>query len=147
MFFSNTFTNFPILYGEKEKKLCANSFLLDIIDHEKVFLNEDFRTLKKNKLLQDIKKKEFYEAYTLFQSRTYQYVNAQNQTVSAFIPLVDLFNYKEERELGHHKVAWKFDTTSNTFIVYAFEDIPKGSKVNHFIYKLSYILNTEVTLT
>ncbi len=128
-FLPNKFNNFPINFDGHDRKLCKNSFLLDIVDSERNYLNEDFKTLKEEKLLKHITKKEYYQAYTLFQSRTYQYTNNNKQSVSAFIPLVDLFNYKGSEVSGQNKVTWKYDTTTNEFVVYAYDDIETGSKV------------------
>jgi len=127
-FLPNKYTNFPIMFDTKDKKLCRNSFLLDIINNERGYLEEDYITLKRHKLLQKITKKEYFQAYTIFQSRTYQYTNSQKKTLTSYIPLVDLFNYKGGKEHGHNKVAWKFE--NNNFVVYAFDDIEPGSKVS-----------------
>lgn len=125
----NRFSNFPLMYDKKEMKLLQGTYLKDIIDSERGFLNQDFTVLKRHKLLKHITKKEFYQAYTLFESRTYQYTNTQKQTLSAYVPLVDLFNYKAGRDKGHHKVTWKYDPEIRSFVVYAYENIPKGSKL------------------
>ncbi len=124
------FTNFPTMYDSHEGKLIENTFFEEILDNEKNFLAEDFSLLKHERLLKHITKKEYYQAYTLFESRSYQFINNRKKLTSAFVPLVDLFNYKGGKESNHSKVAWKYDNKNNMFIVYAFEDIESGSKVS-----------------
>jgi len=125
-----TLDNFPILYGNKEMKMIKNSFLADIIESERKYLEEDYKTIseKQPSLLSQITQKEFNQAYELFYSRTYQFTN-NGATVTAFVPLVDLFNYKTGES---NKVGWKFNETAGQFIIYALNDIKKGSKVTTF---------------
>ena len=110
--------------------MCQNSYLEDIITSEKEFLDEDYEILKQHKLLGHITHKEYMQAYTLFESRTYQITNTNKQNLSAFIPLVDLLNYKANKnEHGHNKVAWEYDSHNKYFKVIAYEDIEPGSKL------------------
>lgn len=122
--------NFPILYKNKEMKMIKNSFLSEVVESERKYLEEDYKLFQKEDptILGKITQKEFNQAYEIFYSRTYQFVNAKKENVTGFVPLVDLFNYKTG---DSNKVAWKYNETSKQFIVYAISDIKKGSKVNN----------------
>lgn len=120
--------NFPILYTNKEMKLLKHSFLEEVITSERKYLEEDYKILKEKapEIIGNISQKEFNESYEIFYSRTYQYKNKAGQNVTGFVPLVDLFNYKTGNS---DKVGWKYDSSTNNFIVYAIDNIKKGSRV------------------
>ena len=111
-------------------KMIKNSFLSEVVESERKYLEEDYKLFQKEDptILGKITQKEFNQAYEIFYSRTYQFVNAKKENVTGFVPLVDLFNYKTG---DSNKVAWKYNETSKQFIVYAISDIKKGSKVNN----------------
>jgi hypothetical protein len=124
--------NFPILFDEKNIKLIKGSFLDELVQAERKYLEEDYNSFKQKnaEVLGNMTQTEFNEAYELFYSRTYQYVSADKEKITAFIPLVDLFNYKTE---GKNKISWKYNTDSNMFMLYATEAISKGSEVRIFL--------------
>jgi len=126
-FLPNDYTNFPILYEDADIKRLSNTFFADFLDAERKYINDDFEALTKANLIGKITKQEFLEAYAIFFSRTYQYVDSYNVKVPAFIPVVDLFNYKAKES---NKVGWKFDLEAKEFQVYAIESIKKGGKIH-----------------
>lgn len=110
-------------------KIIKNSFLAEVVESERKYLEEDYKLFQKEdpSILGKITQKEFNEAYEIFYSRTYQYVNDKNNSVTGFVPLVDLFNY---RTGNSNKVGWKYSKESSQFILYALDNIKKGGKVN-----------------
>ncbi len=120
--------NFPILYSPKYTKIIKHTFLSEMVQTERTYLETDYKLFqsKDPKILDKISQQDFNEAYEIFYSRSYQYLNDNNEKITGLIPLADLFNYKVS---DSSRVGWRFNQSTHHFIVYAKENIKRGNKV------------------
>ena len=101
------FSNYPILFTEKELKYLTGSSLLPLINIEKQYILDDYTVVSEANL---VTYQEFIENRLLICSRLYS-IKADKDT-SGLVPFADLFNHKFDIP-----VSWNYDFDKEGFLI------------------------------
>jgi len=118
--------SFPLFYTEEEKLMLEGSAMLSQIESEIEEIKNEYERIAT--VVPEIRKftvEEYMRNKTLVISRIF-FVNIHGTPERIMVPFADMFNHHYDK-IG--QTSWKYDNSSDSFVVTAKRDIPASEAV------------------
>ena len=124
--YPKSISSFPFFYSKEEKEMLTGSSIVEDINIKKKELIDEYEKIAK--AVPQFRKytlEEYMKNKVLIVSRVFL-VKIKGKEERIMVPFADMFNYHKEK-VG--ETFWKYDDTSESFVVSAKRGIPIGEAV------------------